>query len=169
MPLDLWIDRAGPVAWPLLAVSFVTVAILIERALFWSREWTRDPQRSLEAARSRTDQRALDEAEVERLLDREERRLARGLGWLDTAVTAAPMLGILGTVLGIIDSFDALGTDTVTDPFAVSGGIGQALITTAAGLVIALVALLPYNALRALVAQRIARLEREWRRIGERG
>lgn len=166
--MSLWFERAGLVAWPLLLVSGVTVAVLLERALFWLREATRDPERSLEQARLRGGQRALDEDEVERLLDLEDRRLARGLGWLDTTVTAAPMLGILGTVLGIIDSFEVLSGDTANDPLAVSGGVGQALFTTAAGLVIALVALLPYNFLRALVARRIARLELAWRRIAER-
>ena len=73
------------------------------------------------------------------------RGLRRGLGALDTIVTLAPLLGILGTVLGIIESFDILGQAGVEDPRAVVGGIAEALVTTAAGLVIAVLTLIPYN------------------------
>lgn len=72
-------------------------------------------------------------------------RMKRGLDILDTIITMAPLLGILGTVLGIIDSFDLLGAGGIENPRAVTGGIAQALITTAAGLTVALVTLVPFN------------------------
>lgn len=77
------------------------------------------------------------------------RRLERGLGVLDTIVTLAPMLGILGTVTGIIASFNLLGASGNEDPVGVAAGIAEALLTTASGLVISMVALLPLNAGRA--------------------
>ena len=64
---------------------------------------------------------------------------------LYTIVTVAPLLGILGTVLGIIDSFDLLSDAGIQNPQAVLGGIAQALITTAAGLTVAVISLLPMN------------------------
>ena len=73
-------------------------------------------------------------------------KMKRNLSVLDTIITLAPLLGILGTVSGIIVSFDLLGDAGIEDPKAVTGGIAQALLTTAAGLAIAIVALLPYNA-----------------------
>jgi biopolymer transport protein ExbB len=161
------LERGGTVSELLLLLSVATVAVLLERVLFWVRESRCEPARALDEARARFGRQPLDEAEVERLLDLEERRLARGLTWLDTIVTAAPMLGILGTVIGIISSFDALSGDASGDPLAVSGGIGQALISTALGLGVALVALFPYNLLRSLVARRIAKLELAWRRAAE--
>ena len=79
---------------------------------------------------------------------------------LSTIITAAPMLGILGTVLGIIASFQVLAEQTaVTDPARVSQGIAEALVTTAAGLLIAVVTLFPYNALRAQVDRTLSRIE----------
>ena len=54
-------------------------------------------------------------------------------------------LGILGTVLGIIASFQLLGSGGIQDPKAVTGGIAQALLTTATGLAVALITLVPYN------------------------
>ncbi len=75
----------------------------------------------------------------------EVQRMRRGMGILDTIITAAPMLGILGTVTGIISSFDMLAQSGTDDPHAVIGGIAQALITTAAGLIISIGALFPFN------------------------
>jgi biopolymer transport protein ExbB len=78
-------------------------------------------------------------------------RMKQGLNVLDTIITMAPLLGILGTVLGIINSFDLLGNSGIEDPKAVTGGIAQALITTAAGLTVALMTLVPFNYLVARV------------------
>ncbi len=73
------------------------------------------------------------------------RRDFRGMGVVNTIITAEPMLGILGTVTGIIQTFGALNVGGDASPLAATAGIGEALITTAAGLVAALVLLFPYN------------------------
>ena len=77
------------------------------------------------------------------------RRDGRGLTVVSTIITAEPMLGILGTVTGIIRTFSALdgGTGGVTNPLSATAGIGEALITTAGGLVASLILLFPYNIL----------------------
>lgn len=91
-------------------------------------------------------------------------RLRRGLSILDTLVTLSPMLGILGTVTGIIASFELLGTSSIgTDPQAISGGIAEALITTAAGLVVSMSALVPYNMFRTQIARWARKLEQAGR------
>lgn len=71
----------------------------------------------------------------------------RGLVIVSTIITAEPMLGILGTVTGIMQTFGALnaGQAGAVNPLAATAGIGEALITTAAGLVASLLLLLPYN------------------------
>jgi|SRR5574344_675356 biopolymer transport protein ExbB/TolQ len=70
----------------------------------------------------------------------------RGLAVVSTIITAEPMLGILGTVTGIMQTFSALnGTDGISNPLAATAGIGEALITTAAGLIASLILLFPYN------------------------
>ncbi len=71
--------------------------------------------------------------------------MTRGMDILDTIITVAPLLGILGTVVGIITSFDAIGAEGIADPRVIGGGIAQALITTAAGLSVAIMTLIPYN------------------------
>ncbi|MFZ4593810.1 MAG: MotA/TolQ/ExbB proton channel family protein [Verrucomicrobiaceae bacterium] len=78
------------------------------------------------------------------------KRFTRGLPVLDTVITLAPMLGLLGTVTGMMGSFQAIsGSDG--NPTAVMAGISEALIATAAGLGIALISLLPYNYLNAQI------------------
>ena len=71
--------------------------------------------------------------------------MRRYMSILDTMITVAPLLGILGTVIGIINSFEMIGTAGIEDPRTVTAGIAQALITTAAGLSIAIIAVFPYN------------------------
>ena len=64
---------------------------------------------------------------------------------LDTIVTAAPLLGLLGTILGIIDTFKALAVAGVSDPGQVSQGIGTALYATALGIAIAVIGMFFFN------------------------
>ena len=75
------------------------------------------------------------------------KRDARGLVIVSTIITAEPMLGILGTVTGIMQTFGALNAaGGAANPLAATAGIGEALITTAAvGLVASLILLFPYN------------------------
>jgi len=72
-------------------------------------------------------------------------RLERRMGVLATTANVAPMLGFLGTVTGMIKSFATLASEGLTNPGAVAAGISEALITTAAGLIIAIPAQLAYN------------------------
>ena len=76
------------------------------------------------------------------------RKSPKGLVVVSTIITAEPMLGILGTVIGIMQTFGALnGADGTANPMAATAGIGEALITTAAGLIASRSLLFPYNCL----------------------
>ena len=79
---------------------------------------------------------------------------------LDTMITVAPLLGIFGTVIGIISSFDLLGSSGIEHPQAVTAGIAQALITTAAGLGIAIFSVFPYNYFNSRVQSAVISIER---------
>ncbi len=179
-------ERGGLVMWPLLALSLVAATLIIQRAWFWYGMHGPRSIRSFERLASALRSGKRDEAQkllrgdrsvyatvAARLLDdgasdavvlevveRQRPRLDRFMATLSTIITAAPMLGILGTVLGIIRSFRLLGMDQrLADPIQVSGGIGEALITTAAGLIVALCTLFPYMVFRAQVDRSISRLE----------
>jgi biopolymer transport protein ExbB len=75
----------------------------------------------------------------------EVQRMRRYMNVLDTMITVAPLLGIFGTVTGIITSFEMLGTTGIAHPEAVTAGVAEALITTATGLGIAIFSVFPYN------------------------
>lgn len=93
------------------------------------------------------------EKSLERHAAAEIRRLSRGLGILSTTANVAPLLGFLGTVTGMISSFEAISIYGMTNPGMVALGISEALLTTAAGLVVALPCQIVYNALSARVEQ----------------
>ena len=90
----------------------------------------------------------------------EVKRMRRYLGVLDTMITVTPLLGIFGTVLGIIASFEVLGNMGIEEPQAVTGGIAQALITTAAGLGIAIFSVFPYNYFTSRVENAVLTIEK---------
>jgi biopolymer transport protein ExbB len=87
--------------------------------------------------------------------------LERYLGTLGTIAGASPLLGLLGTVLGMIKMFAGVTVSGVGNPAAVAGGIGQALITTAAGLIVAIPALIAYRFLRGRVEGLVVEMEKE--------
>ena len=177
--------RGGWVMWPLLALSIVGLTLVFERAWFFMR--TNNPWRVARFNRvgfflrsGQSDQAAAmvndDDSVYGRLLqqllregvtdasavnavEQQRPRLERFMATLGTIITAAPMLGILGTVTGIISAFQLLSEQTVTDPSKVGGGIAEALLTTVAGLVVALVVLFPYNVFRAQIDRTLGRME----------
>ncbi len=102
----------------------------------------------LEQKHDTTDRRALDDMiESQFLLSKGQ--MGRGLWLLETIVTAAPLLGLLGTVMGIIETFKALAASGVSEPSLVSAGMGTALYATGLGIAIALLCLVGNNYLQS--------------------
>jgi biopolymer transport protein ExbB len=165
--------KGGPVMYPLLLCSLISLTVIIERTLFWIRadihrslplveevlELFR--QEDLEAIRLKSAgspnriirilvtgilHREYDAAKaMEAAAVLEVKKMRRYMTVMDTMITVAPLFGIFGTVLGIISSFEVLGSSGIENPLAVTSGIAEALITTAAGLAIAIVTIFPYN------------------------
>jgi biopolymer transport protein ExbB len=180
--------KGGPVMYPLLACSIIALTVTIERALFWIVEDVRRSQplvdKTLELCREGNWEAVREEVAGSRdyvikvlvggILHREfsmvkameaaaadeVKRMRRYMGVLDTMITVAPLLGIFGTVIGIIISFDLLGTSGIEHPQAVTAGIAQALITTAAGLGIAILSVFPYNYFNARVENAAMTIEK---------
>lgn len=86
-------------------------------------------------------------------------RLKRGLSILDTVITLGPLLGLLGTIIGMIDSFGIMSKTGLGNPHAVTGGVAEALICTAAGIGVAVLTLIPYNMFLSLVERETERIE----------
>lgn len=89
-----------------------------------------------------------------------ENSLSRGLWVLETVVTAAPLLGLLGTITGMMHSFQLIGGNGLVDPSGVTGGVAQALIATALGLFIAILALFAFNFFSKRQSQALDEMER---------
>jgi biopolymer transport protein ExbB len=93
-----------------------------------------------------------------------EQALGRWLWILETIVTAAPLLGLLGTITGMIRAFHLFGVEGLVDPRGVTGGVAEALIATAVGLFIALIALFAFN----YFSHRLAEVMDEMEQLGTR-
>jgi biopolymer transport protein ExbB len=104
------------------------------------------------------------ESRAETAAQHVERALNRWLWLLETVVTAAPLLGLLGTIIGMMHSFRLIGGQGVVNPTGVTGGVAQALIATAIGLLIALVALFAFN----YFSRRVGELLDHFERVGTR-
>jgi biopolymer transport protein ExbB len=87
--------------------------------------------------------------------------LDRFIGALGTIATLSPLMGLLGTVFGMIRTFNAITTEGIGNPAALAGGIAEALIATAAGLTVAIPAVIGYRFLRGKVDGLVVRMEKE--------
>jgi biopolymer transport protein ExbB len=169
--------KGGPIMWPILCASVVALTVALERLAFALMQALRRNRRQLTevllhigqgdvggarkagalsgdfVVRALVGALAHEKAFSEAMLhaaNLELRRYSRGLALLDTIITLAPLLGLLGTVTGMINSFGMLGGAELGAPTAITGGIAEALIATAFGLLVAITALLPFNYLTAL-------------------
>lgn len=142
-PLARFLADGGPVVWVILAFSVLMWALLIEGALK-----LREARRDLEAGRLRDALAATPSAVFLTPKRREKfcracrqeagRVVAEEVAWVRVIVAILPLIGLLGTVDGMIESFNALASSTDADSSGLTGGISTALLTTLAGLVAAL-------------------------------
>jgi biopolymer transport protein ExbB len=182
--------KGGPIMWPMLLASVIALAVALERVVFLVNEQRKRSPKSianffvevgkgdLDSALTLSKQskdpivstlgyalehrdqslgHALAFAET-----RTMKRYKRGIPVLDTVITLAPLLGLLGTVTGMMGSFAVIGGD-LSSPGAITGGIAEALIATAFGLIIAILCLIPFNYLNS----RIEAMESELLACGE--
>lgn len=87
--------------------------------------------------------------------------LEKNINFLGTIGAIAPLLGLLGTVLGIIEAFLAINTGGISDPALLASGVSKALITTAAGMVVAIPAILFYRYFQRLVLEYVVEMEQQ--------
>jgi biopolymer transport protein ExbB len=185
------VKAGGPVMVPIILCSIVALAIIIERfwALRHQRvvpeeltdkvwQWVENRTLSDKQIRALEQHSPLGRILAAGISNRHRDRavmieaiedvgrhvthdLERYLGMLGTIAGVSPLLGLLGTVTGMIRTFKAITVAGVGDPTAMAGGIAEALITTAAGLIIAVPALMAYRYLRGRVDTLVIRMEKE--------
>ncbi len=179
--------QGGWVMWPILATFFLALCVILDRAIWWLRlrstlslskqneareavgtgdfpkawsltQGTPDPYlRNLAEGmtHANTSMLAAMQLDATHLIEKSEARM-----WvISTMITLAPLLGLFGTVVGIMSSFHFVGDEQLAAS-KVSGGIAEALIATACGIAIAIISLLPYNFFRKRVSVLRGSLER---------
>lgn len=177
------------VLWLLIGLSVVCVGVSLERAVFLLRDATDraalrvafdafEKGGGVEALRERIgkltgfearvlsaglDACALGPGPAEKAMGgvvaAEKLRMDRGLALLATVGANAPFVGLFGTVLGIIAAFHDLSVNTAEASEAVMAGISEALVATAVGLMVAIPAVVLYNAFTRWVRTRVARVD----------
>lgn len=164
-----YVRLGGPVMYPLVACSIIALTVITERLMFWMRmRKAKDPKKvtqflsatqqgryaqAYELGRSSqdlalqvlvrglADRDLIPTVSMEQQAKVEVSEMERYLVILETVISLAPLLGIYGTITGIIRAFGFLSAAGVPDPRLVAAGIAEALITTAAGLTIAITAI----------------------------
>lgn len=179
--------KGGPAMWPLLALSILSLSVIIERLWFWFRILTQEKEivdRVLNAARDnwggamQLAKRATDQPigrflyaplqiskpnpevlqlALEASAEDELASMRQGEKILETVIALAPLLGLLGTVLGLIRSLQniRLGDLGTSSAAGVTLGIGESLISTAAGLIVAIISLAFYRLFQAFVVNQV--------------
>ena len=181
-----FIIKGGPIMYPILVVGVVAVCVVVERVFWWLRLGLGRKPRLVEEVYAALDAGEVAKAvalskdssdpvvrmihhglnhhhtsmqgALEVAAGHELQAAGRFLGAMDTIVTLGPLLGLLGTVTGIMGSFTSIG-DSELAVEKVTGGIGEALIATAAGLGIAITTLIPMNYFHSRLAKLQIELE----------
>jgi biopolymer transport protein ExbB len=178
------IAKGGLVMIPLLACSLISLTLTIERFIFWGKIKSQQAvQNILELVEAGEFDKALKVGKeshhpiarvltaglahrnpapakaMEAAAQAQIPVLKSRLGALDTIITLAPLLGLLGTVVGMIGSFDIMSEVGMGQPHAVTGGVAEALIATATGLLIAILTLIPYNYFSSRVEKEVDAME----------
>ncbi len=174
--------------YPLLACSIIVLTVIIERTIFWLQIEKKRNRKLLDEVlttsqdgdweKIRTMTKGCKDHVIRMLVvgilhrqfsmskameaeaESTVKNMRRYMIIMDTMITVAPLLGILGTVIGIIASFNILGSSGIADPKAVTAGIAQALISTAAGLTISIFTVFPYNFFNSKIENAIHIMEK---------
>ena len=182
--------KGGIIMIPLLVCSVISVTVTAERLYFWRSLQSQNvdatilalvAEGNLDAAvrvasnswhpvarilQAGLEHRSLSPTTaMEATAQAEVRHLRRFLPILDTIITLAPLLGLLGTITGMISAFGIMSEAGLGQPHAVTGGVAEALIATATGLFIAIMTLIPYNYFNAKIEQFLARIEEHATRL----
>lgn len=157
-----FIDAGGDILWAILAVTVLLWTLILERLWFYSRVFPRRHEAWVRAWRQRDDHASWRARAIRRQhISQADLELRAGVRAIRTLIAICPLLGLLGTVTGMIQVFDVMALEGTADARAMASGVSRATIPTMAGMVVALSGL--YFGTRFP-----QRAEREVRRLADR-
>ena len=142
MDLMSYIDKGGAIVYILIALNIIGFTIILWKFFTLPRK---------NAIISKIKSRVTINSSVSSQIEYEVKKLESGLTIIKNIAMVSPLLGLLGTVIGVYKSFEAITQNGLGDPTIFSNGIGIALITTIAGLIVAIPHQIAYNHFNAMI------------------
>ncbi|WP_413111524.1 MotA/TolQ/ExbB proton channel family protein [Thaumasiovibrio sp. DFM-14] len=162
--LSMFMSQGGAVLWVLALVVIVIWLLAIERCLFLSFTWPKLKQDWLTQWRQRDEFESWYAHAIKAgIVSRAHSALNQSLGLIKVLVTLCPMLGLLGTVTGMISVFDVMAREGNSEPALMASGISMATLPTMAGMVAALSGMFIHSRLLKAVERRESRMEKQLR------
>ena len=137
--LQAFLGRGGPVLVVIMATTFIMWALILERMFYFNFGHNAVAKRAVEAWNSRKDKSSVLAHWVrEKLVSEVRQQAEQNVGLTKAMVALAPLLGLLGTVTGMVTVFDVMALSSGSDAQAMSGGVSRATIPTMAGMIASL-------------------------------
>lgn len=141
-----YIDRGGIIVTILIGLNILGFTLMLWKLIVLSiARFQKEKMVQNTLAFIKNNNQGFDKKSLQNALDIQIQKLEFGLGTVKTIASIAPLLGLLGTVVGVLTAFDAIAQQGLGDPAVFSGGISIALITTVAGLIVAIPHYIGYN------------------------
>lgn len=148
MEIDLlsYINRGGIIVYVLIFLNIIGFTIILWKLIVLSSTKFKKEKiinEILEFTKSTNN--SYTKESIENIINRKIKKLEFGLNTVKIIASIAPLIGLLGTVIGVLNSFDSITVNGLGDPSIFSNGISIALITTIAGLIVAIPHYMGYN------------------------
>ncbi|WP_417455865.1 MotA/TolQ/ExbB proton channel family protein [Kordiimonas sp.] len=134
-----FMERGGDVLLMILAVTFIMWVLIVERLWYFALEYKKQKNRVVDAWESRAERRSWYAHKIRiAMISEVHHNLNQGVGMIKTLVALCPLIGLMGTVTGMIEVFDVMGSQGTSNARAMAAGVSKATIPTMAGMVAAL-------------------------------
>lgn len=159
LAIQIFIERGGDVLWLIAAITFLMWALIFERVWYFFREHKRVVAETVQAWEARPERRSWSAQQIrDALISQSAEHITGSLPLIQTCVTLCPLLGLLGTVTGMISVFDAMATQG-GNARSMAAGVSMATIPTMCGMIASLSGLLATTFLRRRVGDEIESLQ----------
>ncbi|KAB7888161.1 MotA/TolQ/ExbB proton channel family protein [Poseidonibacter ostreae] len=164
MEVDLisYINRGGIIVYILIALNTIGFTIMFWKIVVLSFSRLRKEKTINEIITFVKESNvSLQKESIDNIINRKIKKLEFGLNTVKIIASIAPLLGLLGTVVGVLNSFDSITKSGLGDPSIFSNGISIALITTVAGLIVAIPHYIGYNYIYGVLDSIELKLQKE--------